>query len=1103
MHHSRPAENRRPHADHAFESHLPRRLDDCLSVQEGFFGSPSDTSNALSLNGFWKEVSYGQTSATGQVFGPFALTNDYGYATQSGLQTEAISVADSTVDFSQFTHIALVFPNASWGGFAADDTIGCNTITSPSKGTLQLSTGWFPALPNSSPYIGTFAHELGHGLGLNHSSTDDFGAIPLGPIGTPGALIEYGDPFATMGSNNGHYAAEHKSILHWLNPGTDYLEVTAPGGFLLQPYETTGNPRALRVLRDPNTSAWLWLEFRQPVGDIDINLQQPGGNVFSGALIRYEDPTLDDLHTYLLDFNPVSTPNNYQTAALTPGTTWSDPNSLLTLTANSATTAGFNVTVTYDTPCATLQYSATTFPATGGSGTITVTAPSNCNWTATSNSTWLTIVSGTSGSGNGTVQFSVAANSGANQQNAEITVQRQSTRIIELGTARTILSVTPFIGGGDTGQFTFQFNEAGGYQNIHYAMVYFGGVSGCQVQVYPSGGFLWLVGDTGQFIGPLDLSAPGTTVSNSICSVAATVSSVTGSGATAQITLQMNFTAAFAGAHRISALVYDGAGTTSEIALGTWTVPAIQQPGITIASTVQGAPFSLDGGAVYQSPATFYWAAASQHTIAWLSSTSSQPGSRYQFQSWADGGTNPRTITVPATSTTYTATLQAQYVLTLAASPAIAGGIVATPISPDGYYNAGTSVSLSPVAATGYTFWYFTGDASGIASPQSVTVSAPRSVTANFSCNQEFSAYPYSPVGPGAARGLLQWTAGAGCTWNVSSDSSWFTLTGPASGTGNGPLIWSVTPNTGASRTATITFSGDLTQTIIITQDASTSLRPSIVSLTPTSASGLSQTFTLNFYDPNGAQSIDSFSVQIDPHPEYPDDQFCDFQFSRSSGQWYASPSYSDAYSAIPGTADISDSSCQLISSAFSFSVNGTSATVTLQLTFSPPYPGVLFFSAGFSDSQSGGSVYNTLGQYTVAATAQTITFPPLPNIPVTTTSVTLTATVSSGKTITYTSNTPTVCTVSGATATIVAAGGCSITATQSGDTTYAPATPITQKFTVTFSDVSPSGHFLQRGKCPRAIRHHRGLRQQRFLPHRKCNARPDGDLHRPGHLRQ
>jgi hypothetical protein len=47
-----------------------------------------------------------------------------------------------------------------------------------------------------------------------------------------------------------------------------------------------------------------------------------------------------------------------------------------------------------------------------GSGSINVTAPVGCFWTAASNSVFLTIVSGSSGTGNGTVGYSIAANSG-------------------------------------------------------------------------------------------------------------------------------------------------------------------------------------------------------------------------------------------------------------------------------------------------------------------------------------------------------------------------------------------------------------------------------------------------------------------------------------------------------------------------------------------------------------------------------------------------------------------------------------------------------------------------------------------------------------------
>jgi hypothetical protein len=52
------------------------------------------------------------------------------------------------------------------------------------------------------------------------------------------------------------------------------------------------------------------------------------------------------------------------------------------------------------------------FSALGGTDTITVTANAGCNWTATSNAAWITLTSGTSGTGNGSVDFTVAANSG-------------------------------------------------------------------------------------------------------------------------------------------------------------------------------------------------------------------------------------------------------------------------------------------------------------------------------------------------------------------------------------------------------------------------------------------------------------------------------------------------------------------------------------------------------------------------------------------------------------------------------------------------------------------------------------------------------------------
>jgi hypothetical protein len=48
----------------------------------------------------------------------------------------------------------------------------------------------------------------------------------------------------------------------------------------------------------------------------------------------------------------------------------------------------------------------------GGSGASSVTSPAGCGWTAASGAAWVTITSGATGSGNGVVNYAVAANTG-------------------------------------------------------------------------------------------------------------------------------------------------------------------------------------------------------------------------------------------------------------------------------------------------------------------------------------------------------------------------------------------------------------------------------------------------------------------------------------------------------------------------------------------------------------------------------------------------------------------------------------------------------------------------------------------------------------------
>ena len=103
--------------------------------------------------------------------------------------------------------------------------------------------------------------------------------------------------------------------------------------------------------------------------------------------------------------------------------------------------------------------------------------------------------------------------------------------------------------------------------------------------------------------------------------------------------------------------------------------------------------------------------------------------------------------------------------------------------------------------------------------------------------------------------------------------------------------------------------------------------------------------------------------------------------------------------------------------------------------------------------SQAGNSTYAAAmpvtQSFTITIASQTITFGPLSSVTLGAAPFTISATASSGLTVSFASNTTAVCMVSGTTVKVVAAGTCSITASQAGNSEYAAATPVTQSFTV------------------------------------------------------
>ena len=73
------------------------------------------------------------------------------------------------------------------------------------------------------------------------------------------------------------------------------------------------------------------------------------------------------------------------------------------------------------------------FAAAGGNGTVSVIASNGCAWTATNNDNFITITSGSSGSGNGTVHYSVAANSSTNPVTGTMTIAGETFTVTQAG----------------------------------------------------------------------------------------------------------------------------------------------------------------------------------------------------------------------------------------------------------------------------------------------------------------------------------------------------------------------------------------------------------------------------------------------------------------------------------------------------------------------------------------------------------------------------------------------------------------------------------------------------------------------------------------------
>ena len=172
-----------------------------------------------------------------------------------------------------------------------------------------------------------------------------------------------------------------------------------------------------------------------------------------------------------------------------------------------------------------LATTSTNVAASVGSGSVTVTAGIGCTWTVTNNVSWLTITGGASGSGNGTVSYSIAANT-ANCTN----------RVGTLTVGTQPFTVRQDAG---TGSYTLTTTSTNVAASVGSGSVYLTTGNGCAWTAISDSG--WLHAGSGLGSGPVSYTVdanPAGTPRSGTLTVQGQIFTVTQAAATATITGQ-------------------------------------------------------------------------------------------------------------------------------------------------------------------------------------------------------------------------------------------------------------------------------------------------------------------------------------------------------------------------------------------------------------------------------------------------------------------------------------------------------------------------------------------------------------------------------------
>ena len=206
-------------------------------------------SGSNSVNSLYQEMSYGNVSFSGDVFGPFTVNYmSTGSCDYNGWASVADAAAQAAgANLSSYTHKVYVLPKKNQCGWAGLSTIGGNP-----------SSSWIAYCDLGDVY----AHELGHSLTMQHASTDaDNDNV------NNCEYCDTSDVMGYVGIGLRQVSAPHKDELGWLPTGK-VASVSSNGVYQVAPLEyypsDTPYPQALKMVRPGGD--YYYFSFRRQIG---------------------------------------------------------------------------------------------------------------------------------------------------------------------------------------------------------------------------------------------------------------------------------------------------------------------------------------------------------------------------------------------------------------------------------------------------------------------------------------------------------------------------------------------------------------------------------------------------------------------------------------------------------------------------------------------------------------------------------------------------------------------------------------------------------------------------------------------------------------------